>query len=127
MEQVWIVAGVCVLIGGGIGWLVARFLSRTLLRALWLGLAITFVVALMVGDILLEFNYSRNTGTLRLGVGSRWQHIVDVGCTTTNEGAAAVIGSVAPAETEGVHSFFSFAHWILCVASVNATARICGT
>ena len=43
MEQVWIVAGVCVLIGGGIGWLVARFLSRTLLRALWLGLAITFV------------------------------------------------------------------------------------
>ena len=36
-------AGVCVLIGGGIGWLVARYLSRALLRALWLGLAICFV------------------------------------------------------------------------------------
>lgn len=43
MGPVFLAAGICVLLGGGIGFLVARFLSRALLRALWLGLAICFV------------------------------------------------------------------------------------
>ena len=42
MGPLVIAVAVCVALGAGIGWLVARYLSLALLRALWLGLAITF-------------------------------------------------------------------------------------
>ncbi|WP_071675082.1 hypothetical protein [Nioella nitratireducens] len=39
----WAFAGGCALFGLLVGWAIGRFLSRTLLRAVWLGLAITLV------------------------------------------------------------------------------------
>ncbi len=45
--SVWGFAGFCVLLGLVVGWGVGRFFSRTLLNALWLGLAITVVWGLV--------------------------------------------------------------------------------
>jgi len=38
--QVWAVSAVCVLLGGGIGWGIGRFLSRQLLILIWLVLGL---------------------------------------------------------------------------------------
>lgn len=40
---IWIMLAVCLLLGGGVSWLIGRFLSRALLRGLWLAMVISFV------------------------------------------------------------------------------------
>jgi membrane protein YqaA with SNARE-associated domain len=40
---IWIMLAVCLLLGGLLSWAIGRFLSRALLRGLWLAMIISFV------------------------------------------------------------------------------------
>ena len=40
---IWVMLVVCLLLGGGLSWLIGRFLSRALLRGLWLAMIISFI------------------------------------------------------------------------------------